>query len=271
MRRAQVRSSLERNGLRVLVALTIAFIFTPSLYLLIISFDPSLLPGIPAWNEISLKWYRELFQQWRLPGALKQAALDASLTAVFTGVLALFAGLTYRELKNKAYFLALLIFPIFIPGVVMGLSLSVFFKLLHLRPSLWTVVLSHTLYALPFATIVILVSFSSLKESLIEASHDLGAGKFKTFKDVIFPLTRNGILGAALFGFLLALNEFIRAYMVSGWQETLSIYMFGQMKSGADPSIYALAGLILSISILLILLALLYYAFIRKRSAITEG
>jgi spermidine/putrescine transport system permease protein len=112
---------------------------------------------------------------------------------------------------------------------------------------------------------VTLVSFSALKESVIEAARDLGASGFRAFKDIIFPLTRGGILGAALFGFLLSLNEFIRAYFLSGYQETLSIYMFGQMKGGADPSIYALAGFILSVSIFFVLIALLYYS-LKQRS-----
>ncbi|NIO22326.1 MAG: ABC transporter permease subunit [Candidatus Aenigmarchaeota archaeon] len=174
--------------------------------------------------------------------------------------------MAYRGLRKKSYFLGLLIFPIFVPGIIVALSLSVFFRLIHVRSSMYTVVLGHVLYALPYAVIVTLVSFSGLKEGFIEAARDLGASGFRAFKDIIFPLTRGGVFGAALFGFLLSLNEFIRAYFLSGYQETLSIYMFGQMKGGADPSIYALAGFILSISIFFVFLALIYYSFVRSSS-----
>ncbi|MCK5094699.1 MAG: ABC transporter permease [Spirochaetes bacterium] len=260
-------TALMKLCLWTFLILTILFIFLPSFYLLVISFEPSKLERIPRnFSEFSIKWYIRLFQRERLPGAIKQSIMVGLLTAVITSFLSLFSGLSYRKLRVKSYFLGLLIFPMFVPGIIAALSLSVFFKLINIRSSIYTVVFGHVLYALPYATIVTLVSFSGLKEGVIEAARDLGANGFRAFKDIIFPLTRGGIFGGALFGFLLSLNEFIRAYFLSGWQETLSIYMFGQMKGGADPSIYALAGFILSISILLVLIAVVYFSFIRHSS-----
>jgi len=247
--------------------LAIVFIFLPSFYLLVISFEPSELERIPRnFSEFSLKWYIRLFQRERLLGAIKQSVMVGLLTALITSFLSLLSGLSYRKLRKKSYFLGLLIFPIFVPGIIAALSLSVFFRLINIHSSMYTIVLGHVLYSLPFAAIVTLVSFSGLREGVIEAARDLGANGFRAFTDIIFPLTRGGIFGGALFGFLLSLNEFIRAYFLSGWQETLSMYMFGQMKGGADHSIYALAGLILSVSILLVLTAMIYFAFIRYSS-----
>lgn len=255
-------SILTRTCLWALTISALIFIFLPSTYLLAISFEPSELERLPGgFNDLSFKWYERLFHQERLPGAIKQSVMIGLLTAGITAFLSVFAGMSHRRLRKKSYLLGLLIFPVFVPGIIGALSLAVFFRLIHLRPSMYTVVLGHVLYALPYAAIVTLVSFSGLKEGFIEAARDLGASGYAVFKDIIFPLTRGGILGAALFGFLLSLNEFIRAYFLSGYQETLSIYMFGQMKGGADPSIYALAGFILSISILFVLIALIYYAF----------
>jgi len=260
-------SVLKRVSLWVLTILALVFIFLPSTYLLVISLEPSELERVPTkLSDFSLRWYIRLLHKVRLPDAIRQSAMVGLLTAGLTSLFSLLSGMAYRRLRKKSYFLGLLIFPIFVPGIVGALSLSVFFRLIHLHSSMYTVVLGHVLYALPYASIVTLVSFSALKEGFIEAARDLGASGFRVFRDIIFPLTRGGILGAALFGFLLSLNEFIRAYFLSGYQETLSIYMFGQMKGGADPSIYALAGLILSVSIFLVLIALIYYALIRYRS-----
>lgn len=258
---------LKQTILWGLTVLIIAFVFFPSFYLLLISFEPSKLERVPrSIYDFSLKWYVELFQKQRLSSAIRQSLMIGVLTAIITASLSLLSGLSYRKLRRRGWFLSLLIFPIFIPGIISALSLSVFFKMIHLRASMYTVTLGHVLYALPFSSIVTLVSFSNLKESVIEASRDLGASGFRAFKDIIFPLTWGGIVGGALFGFLLSFNEFIRAYFLSGWQETLSIYMFGQMKGGADPSIYALAGLILAISIILLVIVLIYFAFFRSPS-----
>jgi spermidine/putrescine transport system permease protein len=257
-------AAVKKTCLWALTIFAIIFIFMPSFYLLLISFEPSEMERIPkSFSEFSLRWYIRLFHRHRLPEAIKQSVIVGILTAIITSFLSLLAGLSYRRLRQKSYFLGLLIFPIFVPGIVAALSLAVFFRLVKLHASVYTVVLGHVLYALPYAAIVTLVSFSGLKEGLIEAARDLGANRFRAFKDIIFPLTKGGIFGGALFGFLLSLNEFIRAYFLSGWQETLSMYMFGQMKGGADPSIYALAGLILSASVFIVLLAIVYFAFIR--------
>jgi spermidine/putrescine transport system permease protein len=251
----------------IFTAFIIIFIFLPSFYLLIISFEPSEMERIPkTFSDFSIKWYIRLFQKQRLPAAIKQSVVIGIFTAIITACLSLLSGLAYRKLRHKSYFLGLLIFPIFVPGIIVAISLSVFFKMIHLSASMTTVILGHVLYALPFASIVTLVSFSALQEGVIEAARDLGANGFRAFKDIIFPLTRGGIFGGALFGFLLSLNEFIRAYFLSGWQETLPMYMFGQMKGGADPSIYALAGFILSVSILLLVFIMIYFSIVRSRS-----
>lgn len=258
---------LKRACLWTFTIFALVFIFLPSTYLLLISFEPSELERIPrSFGDFSLKWYIQLFHQERLPAAIRESVIVGLLTAGITSFLSLLSGMSYRTLRKKSYFLGLLIFPVFVPGIIGALSLSVFFRLIHIRSSMYTVVLGHVLYALPYAAIVTLVSFSGLKEGFIEAARDLGASGFRAFRDIIFPLTRGGIVGAALFGFLLSLNEFIRAYFLSGYQETLSIYMFGQMKGGANPSIYALAGFILSVSIFFVLIALIYYSFIRSPS-----
>jgi len=262
---------MKKILLWIFTIVIIIFIFFPSFYLLLISFEPSELERVPrSLSDFSLKWYIQLFQRQRLPAAIKQSIMIGLLTAIITAFLSLLSGLSYRKLRNKGYFLGFLIFPIFIPGVVSALSLSVFFKIINLSASMHTVTLGHVLYALPFSSIVTLVSFSGLKESVIEASRDLGANRFQAFTDIIFPLTRGGIFGGALFGFLLSINEFIRAYFLSGWQETLSMYMFGQMKGGADPTIYSLAGLILSFSIFLLLLAMVYFTFFKRESVVKE-
>lgn len=261
------RTIVMKIVLWIFTAIILLFIFLPSFFLLLISFEPSEMERVPkTFSDFSIKWYIRLFQKHRLPAAIRHSVMIGIYTALSTACLSLLSGLAYRKLRYKSYFLGLLIFPIFVPGIIVAISLSVFFKLIHLSSSMATVILGHVLYSLPYASIVTLVSFSGLQEGVIEAARDLGANGLRAFKDIIFPLTRGGIFGGALFGFLLSLNEFIRAYFLSGWQETLPMYMYGQMKGGADASIYALAGFILAVSILLLVIVMVYFSFVRSRS-----
>lgn len=245
---------------RALLAYAIAvllFVYVPPTYMLMISFNPGLLPHLPNLAHLSLTWYGQLFTEDRMIAAFKASVLTGVGTAVLTTLLAVLASLAYLRSLNKSVLFNAVIFPMFVPGVIQGLSLAVVFKLLRVTPSLMTVAAGHILWALPFAFIVILTNLSALRGSLIEAAQDLGASGWQTFRDIIFPLVSPGITSAALFAFLLSFNEFIRAFFLVGAQDTLPVYMFGAMNAGTSPTIYALAGTILLVSFVGIMAALL--------------
>ncbi len=232
------------------------FVYVPPTYMLLISFNPGLLPHLPNLAHLSLNWYVQLFAEERMISAFKASILTGGGTAAITTVLAMLASLAYLRSVRKSLLFNAVVFPMFVPGVIQGLSLAVVFKLLDVTPSLATVAAGHILWALPFSFIVILTNLSALRGSLIEAAQDLGANGWQTFRDIIFPIATPGITSAALFAFLLSFNEFIRAFFLVGGQDTLPIYMFGAMNAGTSPTIYALAGTILLVSFVGIIAAL---------------
>lgn len=237
-----------RRALLTYTGLVLAFIYIPPTYLFLISFNPGLLPQLPSLTSLSFKWYAQLFAQDRMLAALSASMLVGVLTALIAGGLGLLAALAYLRMARRSLWFNLLIFPMFVPGVIQGLSLSIIFKLIRFKPSIWTIVAGHVLWALPFAFLVTLTALAALRRNLLEAAQDLGATEWQTFRDVILPIARPGITGALLFSFLLSFNEYIRAFFLVGAQDTLPIYMFGLMNAGTSPTIYALAGSILMIS-----------------------
>ena len=228
----------------------VLLIFLPPTYLLLISFNPGLLPSLPTLSTFSLKWYVELITEERMLDALRASTIVGVVTAATTTVMALVAALAYRRLAPQwqGRFFTLVVFPMFVPGVIQGLALSVIFRILQIRSSYGTIVAGHLLWSLPFAFIVVLTSLSVVRTSLGEAAHDLGANEWQVFRDITFPIIRPGVTSAALFALLLSFNEFIRAFFLVGGQDTLPIYMFGAMNAGTSPTIYALAGSILIVS-----------------------
>jgi spermidine/putrescine transport system permease protein len=243
------------------------FVYVPPTYLFLISFNPGLLPRLPSLAHLSLKWYALLFAEERMIASFQASVVTGVTTAVITTVLAVLASLAHLRSTNRSLLFNTVVFPMFVPGVIQGLSLAIAFKLPNITPSLWTVTAGHVLWAMPFAFVVILTNLSALRGSLIEAAQDLGASPWQTFRDIIFPLVSPGITSAALFAFLLSFNEYIRAYFLVGAQDTLPIYMFGAMNAGASPTIYALAGTILIVSFLGISAALLAL-IVRQRRAV---
>jgi spermidine/putrescine transport system permease protein len=240
----------------IIWALTITglvIIYAPPLYLLGVSFNPALQPGLPDLADMTVKWYAALPADRTLISALQQSAFVALLTAVLATGLSLFAALAYFELhRTRATWFMGVILPMFVPGVIQGLALSTVFSHMGIKPSSLTIVAGHLLWAMPFAFIVILTSFSAVRTAYLMAAADLGASKWRQFRDVILPLIRPGLISAFIFSFLLSLNEFTRAFYLAGRQNTLPVVLFGKMNGGASPTIYAMSGSIFIISVFLV-------------------
>lgn len=234
-----------------LAAIGLLVIYAPPLYLVAISLNPALQPGLPSISDLSLHWYVELAKERSLLVAFGQSALIALLTALVATVLSLLAALAYLELKKgRAIWFMAVILPMFVPGVIQGLALSVVLQRSGIRPSLFNVVAGHLLWAMPFSFIVILTSLSVVRRSYLMAAADLGASWWRQLVDITLPLIRPGLISAFVFAFLLSLNEFSRAFYLVGRQNTLPIELFGKMNSGATPTIYALSGAIFLTSVI---------------------
>ena len=230
--------------------IALAIIYLPPLYLLAISLNQNLQPGWPGLDDLSLRWYVELAGDTQLLDALQESILIGAVSATIATIVGLLAALAYLELKRgRAAWFMFVIFSLFVPGVIQGLALSAIYNRQEITPSWATVVSAHLLWALPFAFTVILTSLGAVKRSYLLAAADLGASWLRRIRDVVLPLIRSGLISAFVFSFLLSLNEYNRAFYLVGRQNTLPLDMFGQMNSGASPTIYALSGAILAASL----------------------
>ncbi|MBH0238760.1 ABC transporter permease [Methylobrevis albus] len=233
--------------------LGLALVYAPAVYLLAASLNPGRQLGLVPPSEFSLVWYQALGGERRLLAALVESLWIGLATAVVATPAGLAAALAYRALqRGRGAFFLFLMFALFVPGTIQGLGLSVVFKLVAVRPGWLAVAASHVLWALPFAFTVSLMGLAAVKPSMEKAARDLGAGPWRTFADVIFPLVRGAVVSAFVFSFLLSFNEYARAYYLVGRQNTLPLHMFGAMNAGTSPTIYAFSGLVLFGSILIV-------------------
>lgn len=245
--------AINRLFLWTLAVMALMVIYAPPLYLVAISFNASLQRGLPGLSDLTLRWYAALPNETALMNALGQSLFIAFCTAILSTFLSLLAALAYFEIKRARglWFLAMVL-PMFVPGVIEGLAMSAIFTHTGVKSSAATVIAGHLLWAMPFAFIVILTSFSAVKPSYLMAADDLGASRWRQFRDIVLPLIRPGLTSGFIFAFLLSLNEFTRAFYLSGRQNTLPVVLFGKMNSGASPVIYAISGAILILSILVV-------------------
>jgi spermidine/putrescine transport system permease protein len=209
----------------------------------------------PAAGEggMTLHWYGEMWRNPLLTGAMWTSLEAGLIVAVVTPVLALAAAMAIRELGAARLILLAMLLPLFIPGISMGLATSFFFRIAGLAPSLITIAIVQMLWALPFATLVVLTAMSTFDPVLLEAAHMTGANRWRAFRDIELPLIRPGITGAATFSLILSFNETVRTSAVQGPLNTVQTYIWSTYKQvGLSPTLYALMTLLILLTLLLV-------------------
>ena len=223
-----------------LIGVVLTILYVPVIPVLLLSFR-----GVSA-GEWTLRWYGELWQTALILRALQTTAAIALIVGLLATVLGLIAALSIRELGIPRLILLAILLPLFIPGVSMGLASALLFKLIGIAPSITTIVIVQTVWALPFATLIILTVMAAFDPTYLEAAYDAGATRWQAFRDIEFPLIAPGIYGAASFSLTLSINETIRTSAVQGAWNTIPTYIWSAYKQiGLSPVLYALMGLII--------------------------
>jgi ABC-type spermidine/putrescine transport system permease subunit II len=201
----------------------------------------------------TLRWYDEMWKNPLLVGAIVTSLEAAFIVATTTPVLAVAAAMAIRELRAPRVILILILLPLFVPGISMGLATAFFFRLTSIPPSLLTIVIVQILWALPFATLVVLTAMATFDPTYIEAAYMSGAGRWRAFRDVELPLIWPGVAGAASFSLILSFNETIRTSLVQGPLNTVQTYIWSTYKQiGLSPTLYALMTLLILVTVLLV-------------------
>jgi spermidine/putrescine transport system permease protein len=220
------RPGMARGWIWVGIALVVALLYLPLIPPVLFS----LVPENASEGRITLRWYEEMWKN--------------------APTLALVAAMAIRELRVPRLVLLLMLLPLFVPGVSMGLATALFFRILGVAPSLATIALVQILWALPFATLVVLTAMSTFDPIYLEAAYMSGANRWRAFRDIELPLIWPGISGAATFSLILSFNETIRTSIVQGPLNTVQTYIWSTYKQiGLSPTLYALMTLLITVTV----------------------
>jgi spermidine/putrescine transport system permease protein len=217
---------------------------------------PPLLLAIrdPATGGITLHNFGTIHSDPTLVGALTNSVLLAAIVGVTAPLLGLAAAQAVRYFGVPRLILTVILLPLFIPGVSMGVSTSLFFNLTGIDPSILTMATVQTLWALPFAFLVILTVMSGFDTLYLEAAYTCGANRTQAFWDVELPQIAPGISGAATFSVILSFNETVRTAVVQGGNNTVQTFIWSRYQQvGLTPNMYALMSIIIAITLLLVL------------------
>ncbi|MFC6874052.1 ABC transporter permease [Halobellus marinus] len=232
----------------------ILYILAPPIMLVFISLDTA--PYVRVPQGITLSKYELMLQSEPLITAMERSIQLGVVTMIVAPLLGLLAALSYRKTSYKAGFVGAMILPLFVPGVVQGFSLLMLFKQIGFGQPFVSTAIGHVIWAFPFAFLVILTSMSTVRDDVLLASADLGANEFETFRHVILPQIRPGLISAIIFSFVLSFNEFSRTVFLQFGENTVPTYVFAKLQVELSPEVFALAGFTVVFSFILIGIAI---------------
>jgi putative spermidine/putrescine transport system permease protein len=256
-----VESALSRILLRVAAGLTLAFIYVPLLVIGLYAFNEQVTQAWPI-DEYSTKWFSVAFHNEDVREALKNsviAALGATAIALVLGTLASMAVARYRFFGREVITFAVIL-PIALPGIVTGLALqATIIDVLGpfgLSFGLATIIIGHATFCVVVVYNNVIARMRRTSGALDEASADLGADSWQTFRYVMLPQTRTALLAGALLAFALSFDEVIVTVFTSGAQQTLPIWIFAQLSRPLElPIVNVVALFVLVVSIIPVYIA----------------
>lgn len=231
-----VRDKIVATLLRAFAWLVLLFVLTPLIIISAMAFTSGEFLVFPP-EGFSLRWFGEL-TSWI--GAIQNSvlvAVPAALIATTIGGTAAYSLDRYDYQFGNALAAAATL-PIMLPPVIVGVMFMAFFITIGNSGNIWNLIIAHSIFLTPFPFILISQGLGELDQSFEEAARNLGASQLLTVRTITFPLIRANVIAGFLFAFILSLNEYIIAWLLSGFAiQTVPIQIFTSLRYNYSPSI----------------------------------
>jgi putative spermidine/putrescine transport system permease protein len=243
---------LGRGALTLWAVGVVLFLWLPLGIILVYAFNTS---NIQSWPipGVTLRWFRVAWNDPDARDALLlslKAALAATAIALVLGTMAAVA-ISRFQFFGREIFSFLLVLPIALPGVITGIALSSFYTFWGVNFSLWTIVVGHATFCVVIVYNNVLARLRRTSPSLVEASMDLGADGWQTFRFVTFPVLSTALISGALLAFALSFDEVIVTLFTAGAQNTLPIWILGKIRLGQQlPEVNAVVFVVVVLTII---------------------
>jgi putative spermidine/putrescine transport system permease protein len=246
-----------RIGLWIWSGLVFAFLWIPLVLIGVYAFSSSNVQSwpIPGWT---VHWFRVAWSEPDVRDSLwlsVRVALIATAIAIALGSMAAFAIYRFTFFgRDSVSFL--LVLPIALPGIITGMALNSFYVFAGVSFSIWSIVIGHATFCVVVVYNNVLARLRRTAPSLWEASMDLGADGWQTFRYVIWPVISTAVVSGGLLAFALSFDEVIVTTFTAGAQNTLPIWIFGQIRLGQQlPQVNVVVFIVLAVTIIPVVLA----------------
>jgi len=256
------------------------FVYAPIIIVVVYSFNSHPV-NMMIWKDFTFDWYRSIFgyptvlteqtlyveSTDQLVAAVKNSLIVAASTTLFSTVVGVATALAiYRHrFRLKPFYQGLLYMPMVMPDIVLGIALLVFFVNFNIKLGLMSIIIGHCTFLISYVFVVVSARLAGMDDSLEQASADLGARPWTTFRRITLPQILPGIIGGALLAFIISMDDLVITYFIAGVDSTtLPVFIYGMLRRGIKPEINAIATLMLVFSFVIAALGL----YFRKQTSI---
>jgi len=247
----------SRIALVVWTVLILLFLFVPIAIIILYAFNPSNVQSWPL-HGLSTRWFSSTWHNAEMRHALwlsVRAGLFSTAIAVLLGSMAAFAVHRFRFFGREAISF-LLVLPIALPGIITGMALNSFISFSGVSFSITTIIVGHATFCIVTVYNNVLARLRRTQASLVEASMDLGADGWQTFRFVTLPMIATALVAGGLLAFALSFDEIVVTTFTAGAQSTLPIWIFGNIRLGQQlPQVNVVVLFVILISVIPVTLA----------------
>jgi spermidine/putrescine transport system permease protein len=231
--------------------LFLLFVYAPILMIVAFSFNANPV-NMMIWSGFTFDWYWTIFgyptrlneqtlyveSTDQLLAAVKNSLIVAASTTTISTVLGTMTALALYRIRFRArpFYQGLLYMPMVMPDIVLGIALLVFFVAFGVALGLVSIIIGHCTFLISYVFVVVSARLAGMDETLEQASADLGADGWTTFRRITLPLILPGVIGGALLAFIISMDDLVITYFIAGVDSTtLPVFIYGMLRRGVKP------------------------------------
>ena len=259
-------------ALATLFGMFLLFLYGPMLVMYLLSFQgPNGGVTFPMVG-VSFTWFADIVkpgQMANIPVSFGRSIALAAVVSLSTATISIAAALAFRRrFPGSGLLFYLAVASLVMPSLLVGFGIGLGFKMLGLKPSLFTSALGAQLtWTLPFGVFAMFAVVNRFNRAYEEAADDLGASPWQRFTHVTLPILLPGIIGVAMGAFTLSYDEYARTTLVIGDRNTLPLEIYALISSATSPTLFAIGTVTTGVSFMIIALTLWRIFHVQRRRA----
>lgn len=259
-------------GGRLFITLAFLFLYAPILVLVVFSFNSS--SSTAVWTGFTLDWYKELFQNELILGALWTTLAVSALASVLATIIGTAAAIGFQNFRRRSRTVCMAVnnIPLTNADIITGVSMMLLFLLAvdawngplrtllgeslpKLNLGFWSLLIAHITFNVPYVILSVTPKLRQLDPNIYEAAQDLGDHGLHAFGKVILPEILPGVVNGLLMAFTLSIDDFVISYFTAGAQtQTLSMVIYSMARKRVSPEINALSAIMFVVVVALMVL-----------------